>query len=217
MEAGGSWSLALRVVRPQPLRRQPGRRARYIPAPLSCPAPLVATSAGSLWSGAVHPVVRTPAMSGAPGNGVRIRPPEEAPQHARGPAFAQEARGHEARGHEARGNDKPLRQPEPGRGCTRGGAGSRPVAPTRQGDAAPSYARGPGRARGRGQESFRAGSLRGPAGRMCGEMCWGMCEGGWRGRARAGSPRAGAGRGRHGTNGGGGRGRVRCGEGAGRK
>ncbi len=107
-------------------------------------------------SGAVHPVVRPPAMSGAPGNGVRIRPPEEAPQHARGPAFAQEG-----------GNDKPLRQPEPGRGCTRGGAGSSPVAPTRQGDASPRCARGPGRARGRAR-GRRAGSLRGPAGRVRG-------------------------------------------------
>jgi hypothetical protein len=59
-----------------------------------------------------------------------------------------------------------------GGGCTRGGAGSSPVAPSRQGDAAPSYPRGPGRARGRAR-GRRAGSFA----RASGEARGGRGEG----------------------------------------
>jgi hypothetical protein len=126
-------------------------------------------------SGAVHPVVRTPAMSGAPGNGVRIRPPAEAPQYAGARTFAQEG-----------GNDKPppLGHGQGG-GCTRGGAGSSPVALARQGSAAPRCARGPGRARGR-RGGRRAGSFARASGEARGGCGEGARGGGWRGRPPCG-------------------------------
>jgi hypothetical protein len=98
------------------------------------------------------------------------RPPCQAPRETVSESGPQRRRPNMRAGQRSRKRAEttnPSASRSRGGGCTRGGAGSSPVALARQGSAAPRCARGPGRARGARGE-LRAGSLRGPAGRVRG-------------------------------------------------